>query len=153
MHGYDAQGLIRAWTPPTAAYRTSNSVGVDVLYLVAVVHKGVTPPASWADLAQPQYQGGVAVPSPSFAASALGALGYFAAAPGYGISYYERLKANGAKQVNSPDSVLTGVAQGTYRAGITLANSAYAEQRKGSPIEVIWPPRARRRVLAQIQVA
>ncbi len=142
MHGYDAQGLIRAWTPPatpSAAYRTANSVGVDVLYLVAVVHKGVPPPASWAELAQSQYRGGVAVPSPSFAASALGALGYFAGAPGYGMSYYERLKANGAKQVNSPDNVLTSVAQGTYRAGFTLANSAYAAQRKGSPIEVIWP--------------
>ena len=142
MHNYDAQGLIRAWTPPatpSAAYRTANSIGVDVLYLVAVVHKGVPPPASWADLAQPQYRGGVAVPSPSFAASALGALGYFAAAPGYGMSYYEKLKANGAKQVNSPDNVLTGVAQGTYRAGFTLANSAYAAQQKGSPIEVVWP--------------
>jgi iron(III) transport system substrate-binding protein len=142
MHGYDTQGLIRAWTPPAAptpAYRTANSIGVDVLYLVAVVHKGVTPPASWADLAQPTYRGGVAVPSPSFAAAALGALGYFAAAPGYGISYYEKLKANGAKQVNSPDNVLTGVAQGTYRAGFTLANAAYAAQQKGSPIEVVWP--------------
>ncbi len=144
MHGYDAQGLLRPWTAPgaadlDAAYRTGHFVGVDVLYLVAVVHKGVTRPASWADLTKPEYRGGVALPSPSFAASALGMLGYFSSAPGYGMAYYEKLKRNGAKQVNSPDNVLTGVAQGTYRAGFTLANAAYAAQKKGSPIDVMWP--------------
>jgi iron(III) transport system substrate-binding protein len=144
MHGYDAQGLLRPWTASGAAdldpaYRTQHFVGVDLLYLVAVVHKGVTRPASWADLTKPEYRGGVALPSPSFAASALGMLGYFASAPGYGMAYYEKLKSNGAKQVNSPDNVLTGVAQGTYRAGFTLANAAYAAQNKGSPIDVVWP--------------
>ncbi len=144
MHGYDAQGLIGA-DPPVgppgldARFRADHFVGVDLLYLVAVVHKGNPAPASWADLAGPQYRGGVALPSPSFAASALGMLGYFASAPGYGMAYYEKLKANGAKQVDSPDTVLTGVAQGTYRAGFALANSAYAAQRKGSPIDIVWP--------------
>jgi iron(III) transport system substrate-binding protein len=142
MHGYEAQGLMRTWSPPaspSAAYRTARAVGVDVLYLVAVVHSGVAHPASWAELTGPAYRGGVAVPSPSFAASALGALGYFAATPGYGMSFYARLKANGAKQVDSPDNVLTGVAQGTYRAGLALANAAYAAKKKGSPVDVVWP--------------
>ena len=66
-------------------------------------------------------------------------LGYFASTRGYGMAYYEALKSNGAKQVNSPDNVLTGVAQGTYRAGFALANAAYAAQKKGSPIEIVWP--------------
>ena len=69
MHGYDAQGLLRPWTASGAAdldpaYRTQHFVGVDLLYLVAVVHKGVTRPASWADLTKPEYRGGVALPSP-----------------------------------------------------------------------------------------
>ncbi len=144
MHGYDAQGLLRGGIAFGAAgldpaYRSAHFVAVDLLYMVAVVHKGVPHPASWADLTKPEYRGGVALPSPSFAASALGMLGYFASAPGYGMAFYDKLKSNGAKQVNSPDNVLTGVAQGTYRAGFTLANSAYAAQQKGSPIDVVWP--------------
>jgi len=144
MHGYDTQGLLADWTPTgaadiPAAYRNPRFTGVDVLYMVAVVHNGTAPPAVWSDLTKPAYRGAVALPDPSFAASALGTLGYLAAAPGYGLDFYKQLKTNGAKQVNSPDDVLTGVEQGRYRAGITLANTAYAGQKKGSPIQVGWP--------------
>ncbi len=144
MHGYDSQGLLRAWTPPNAsdipsAYRTAHFTGVDLLYMVLVVHKGAPAPTSWAELAQPAWQGKVALPSPSFAASALGALGYFAATPGYGMDYYKQLKSQGAVQVNAPADTLTGVEQGTYAAGMTLANAAYTDLKKGSPIEVVWP--------------
>ena len=144
MHGYDTQGLLADWTPADAsdipaAYRGPRFTGVHVLYMVAVVHEGTPPPGAWSDLTGPAYRGAVALPDPSFAASALGTLGYLAAAPGYGLDFYKRLEANGAKQVNSPDDVLTGVEQGRYKAGITLANTAYAGQKKGSPIEVVWP--------------
>jgi iron(III) transport system substrate-binding protein len=144
MNGYDEQGLLADWMPASgndigSGYRTSRFTGVDLLYLVAVTHKGVPAPASWSDLTGPAYHNGVALPSPTFAASALGMLGYFVNAAGYGMDYYKALKANGAKQLNSPDDVLTGVAQGTYKAGFVLANSAYAAKQKGSPIEVTWP--------------
>lgn len=144
MHGYDSQGLLRSWSPPDAAdipaaYRTPHFVGIDVLYMGLVVRKGASMPTTWAELLAPQYRGKVALPSPSFAASALGMLGYFASAPGYGMAYYRGLKANGAVQVNSPADTLTGVEQGTYAAGFTLTNAAYADQKKGSPIQVGWP--------------
>ncbi len=144
MHGYDSQGLLREWSPPNAsgipsAYRAPHFTGIDLLYMVLVVHKGGSAPTSWADLVKPEYRGKVALPSPSFAASALGLLGYFASTPGYGVDYYKRLKGNGAVQLNAPADTLTGVEQGRYTAGFTLANAAYADQRKGSPIEVIWP--------------
>ncbi|HEY7047578.1 MAG TPA: extracellular solute-binding protein [Jatrophihabitantaceae bacterium] len=144
MHGYDTQGLLADWTPADAsgipaAYRGPRFTGVDVLYMVAAVHNGTAPPAAWADLTKPAYRGAVALPDPTFAASALGTLGYLAAAPGYGLDFYKQLRSNGAKQVNSPDEVLTGVEQGRYRAGITLANTAYAGQKKGSPITIVWP--------------
>jgi iron(III) transport system substrate-binding protein len=42
-------------------------------------------------------------------------------------------------QVDAPADALTGVERGTYKAAFTLADAAYADQKKGSPIEVVWP--------------
>lgn len=144
MHGYDKQGLLAAWQPADAAEipqrdRTPHFTGVDMLYMALVVHSGHRAPASWAELAAPGRHERIALPDPTFAASALGLLGYFAATPGYGMEYYRRLKAAGAVQVNSPTDALTGVEQGSYTVGVTLAESAYADRKKGSPIRVVWP--------------
>ncbi len=142
MQNYLDQKLVGGWTPQSdipARVRTNDYVGVATLYLVAVTRKGSPQPKAWADLTTEEYVGGVAVPDPGTAASALGALGYFAQNPDYGIAFYAALKKNGAVQVGTPDNVTTGVAQGVYRAGITIANSAYPAQKKGSPINVVWP--------------
>jgi len=142
MQDYANQKLVGGWTPRTAIpakYRTRDYVGVALLYMVAVVHRGVPAPKAWSDLTGPTYSGKVAVPDPAVAASALGALGYFAEDPHYGMDFYAQLKKRGAKQVSTPDDVVTGVAEGTYRAGMTIANSAYAATKAGSPLEVRWP--------------
>jgi iron(III) transport system substrate-binding protein len=142
MRGYLDQQLVGGWRPEEAAgiptqFRTADYVGAAVLYLVAVHSKSVSPKA-WSDLTGAAYAP-VAVPDPGVAASALGALGYFSQAKGYGLDFYRKLEQQGAKQVSTPDNVTTGVAQGQYRAGLTIANSAYLAQSKGSPIEVTWP--------------
>lgn len=143
MQRYSAQGLLAKWTPADASalprvFRTSSYVGAAVLYMVAVYHTGVPAPQNWSDLTSAP-SGKVAVPDPSFAASALGALGYFSRAPGYGLNFYKSLKTSGAVQVSSPDNVTTGVAQGIYGTGMTTANSAYAAHKAGSPVGVAWP--------------
>lgn len=142
MRDYVEQDLVGGWTPETDIaedFRTEDYVGVAVLYMVAISAEGIEPPESWSDLTGEEYADGVAIPDPSFAASALGALGYFSQDPDFGIEFYEDLKDNGAVQVSAPDEVTTGVAEGVYQAGITNANSAYAAQNSGSPIEVVWP--------------
>jgi iron(III) transport system substrate-binding protein len=142
MQNFVNQHLIGGWTPRSDIdpdVRTSDYVGVAVLYLVAVTHKGVAAPHSWADLAGPNYAGAVAVPNPGFAASALGALGYFTQNKDYGFGFYAKLKKSGAVQVNSPDDVTNGVAQGVYKVGMTIASSAYTAQKSGSPITIVWP--------------
>ena len=142
MQDYVKQGLVGGWTPETpisSKYRTDDYVGVALLYMVAVSGEGVPQPKSWSGLTGPAYKGGVAVPDPGVAASALGALGYFANDPDYGTGFYSALRKSGAEQVATPDDVVTGVAEGTYDAGITIANSAYAAKENGSPIEVTWP--------------
>lgn len=145
MHGYDAQGLLERWTPSDlskvpAGYRTNTFWGTRVLYLVIVMHKGLTPaPTRWSDLTSPAYKNAVVIPDPAFAGSALAALGYFDQAPGFGLDFYKQLKANGAVQISSIDDVVNGVAQGRYKLGIALEYSARAAIKKGSPIEVVWP--------------
>jgi len=138
------QKLVGGWVPPGATaipeqYRTEDYVGVALLYMVAVSRDKAPAPQAWSDLTGAAYRGAIAVPDPSVAASALGALGWFAAAPDYGVGFYRSLKADGAVQVSTPDDVTTGVAQGRYKAGITIANSAYAAKEAGSPVAVTWP--------------
>jgi iron(III) transport system substrate-binding protein len=145
MHGYDTQGLLERYTAPSAKdlpaqYRTASFAGAAVLYLVLVYRNGVTPvPTNWSNLTDAAYKNAVAVPDPGFAGSAMGALGYFGKQQGFGLDFYRSLKANGGVQVNSPDDVVTGVAQGRYKIGMTIADSALAAAKKGSPIAVVWP--------------
>jgi iron(III) transport system substrate-binding protein len=144
VQAYVDQGLVGGWTPPEAAdipaqFRTEDAVGAHVLYMVAVHRTEVPAPRAWWDLAGPDHTGALAVPDPSVAASALGALGWFAADPGHGVDFYRALQRNGAVQVSTPDDVTTGVAQGVYDAGLTTATSAYAARDDGSPVEVAWP--------------
>ncbi|MDP8909715.1 MAG: extracellular solute-binding protein, partial [Chloroflexota bacterium] len=83
---------------------------------------------------------------------ALGALGYFAHADGFGLEYYRRLKANGAVQVQSPGDVITGVAEGRFKAGMTLDFLARAAVAKGSPIEISAPEPGAVRLFAPMAV-
>jgi iron(III) transport system substrate-binding protein len=133
MQDFVTQGLVGGWTPQTEipeAVRTPDYVGIAMLYMVAITRKGKPAPANWKDLAD---TGKVAVPDPKVAASALGALAYF------GTDFYADLRSKGAVQVSTPDDVTTGVAQGLYDAGMTIANSAYAAAKSGSPVTVSWP--------------
>lgn len=156
MQQYAAQGMLRRWTPPEVAAvpaeaRTDTFWGVASLDVVVVSAPGKAP-TSWQDLADPSYRGSVAVPDPSFAGSAFGALGYFAGADGYGLDYYRRLKANGAVQVQTPADVLTGVAEGRFTAGMTLDFSARAAVAKGSPVVISAPAPGAVRLYAPVAV-
>ena len=145
MHGYDSQGLLMKYTAPSAKalpaqYRTSSFAGAGLLYLVLVYRKGLTPvPTSWNDLTNAAYRDAAAFPDPGFAGSAMGALGYFGEEKGFGLDFYKKLRANGGVQVKTPEDVITGVAQGAFKLGMTIADSAIAAVKKGSPVEVAWP--------------
>ena len=145
FYGYDSQKMLLHWTPSDVANvptrdRGPTFWGTTVLRLVIVVHRGTSPmPQSWRDLTAPALRGEVEVPNPGFASSAMGELAYFAQSPAYGLDYFRRLKANGAVQVDSPDTVLTDVATGRKKAGIALDFSAEAAKKQGSPIELVYP--------------
>lgn len=141
MQSLVSQGLVGGWVPDNASaipgkFRTADYVGAHVLYMVAIHHADAPAPKTWRDLTQDEQ---VAIPDPSVAASALGALGYFAQSPDYGMDFYKQLANAGAVQVSTPDEVTIGVAQGTYNMGMTIATSAYQAKKDGSPVDVVWP--------------
>ncbi len=156
MQQFAAQGLLRRWSPAAAAAvpaeaHTDTFWGVTTSDVVVVSEPGAAP-KNWQDLAGPRYRDAVALPDPSFAGSAFGALGYFALADGYGLDYYRRLKANGAVQVQSPGDVISGVAEGRFTAGMTLDFLARAAVTKGSPLEISAPAPGAVRLYAPVAV-
>ncbi len=145
IEGYASRGLLREWQPDGAAaldpaYTAATYWGTRVLNMVIVAGADADPaPPGWASLADEAFRDAVALPNPAFAGSAFGALGYFAGDPSFGLDYYRSLKDNGATQVQTPDEVTTGVAEGRFAAGITLDFSARSAVEKGSPVQLIWP--------------
>lgn len=143
MEQYESDGMFAqppddAVTAVDPQFVSGGYVGTRILNMVLVHHSDVTPPAAWDELADLDAPAPVAIPDPGFAGSALGALGYFAI-DGGGLEFYERLKAAGAVQVQAPDEVTTGVAEGRFSAGMTLDNSARTAQEKGSPVSFVAP--------------
>jgi len=145
MESYAQDGLFQPWPLPAltgvpAQDKTKYFWGTRELYLVIVAHKGLTPmPANWSDLASPAYKGKVALPDPAAAGSAFAALGYFDTTPGFGIGFYDKLKANGAVQVSTIPEVVTDVAEGRYQLGITLDSEVRSAIKEGSPVVMDWP--------------
>ena len=144
MESYAQDSLFQPWPLPNLTGvppqdKTTYFWGTRELYLVIVAHKGLTPrPASWADLTSPAYKGKVALPDPAAAGSAFAALGYFATEPGFSMSFYDQLKANGAVQVSTIPEVVTDVAEGRYQLGITLDSEVRAAIKEGSPVVLDW---------------
>jgi iron(III) transport system substrate-binding protein len=145
VQAYAAQDLLRTWEPTEAAgidqaYRGASYWGTRFLNMVIVRGSDVAGgPMSWSDLATSAYRDAVAIPDPGFAGSAFGALGYFALSSSAGLDFYAALKANGTVQVKTPDEVTAGVAEGRFKVGMTLDNSARTAVTKGSPVVMAWP--------------
>lgn len=145
MEEYERQGVL-AKVPEDAAaavpdrLRSETYVGTRILNMVIVHGRALhQPPSAWRDLADARYRGAVALPDPSFAGSALGALGYFALSGDAELGFYRDLAANKAVQVQSPDEVTNGVAEGQFDVGMTLDNSVRGAAEKGSPVTLAAP--------------
>jgi len=123
-----------------ADFKTTYFWGTRVLYVIIVAHNGTNPmPRTWSDLVSPAYRGKVALPDPAAAGSAFAALGYLAQASGFGLAYYQKLRANGAVQVSTVPEVVTDVAAGRYAVGVTLDSEVRTAIKKGSPVTLVWP--------------
>ena len=106
---------------------------------IAVNTAAKSKPASWADLAKPEYKGQIAMPSPLYSGAAAIMLGTMTARPDLGWSYFEKLKADDVVAVRGNGAVLTAVASGEKAYGVLVDFMAFNARAKGSPIEFVFP--------------
>ena len=96
-------------------------------------------PASWADLAKPEYKGQVAMPSPLYSGAAAIMLGTMTARPDLGWTFFEKLKAGEAVAMRGNGAVVTAVANGEKSYGVLVDFMAFNAKAKGSPVDFIFP--------------
>ncbi|HVN33718.1 MAG TPA: ABC transporter substrate-binding protein [Casimicrobiaceae bacterium] len=106
---------------------------------IAVNTAAKSRPASFADLAKPEYKGQLMMPSPLYSGAAAIMLGTMTGRPDLGWGYFERLKAADAMAVRGNGAVLTAVANGEKAYGILVDFMAFNAKAKGSPIDFVFP--------------
>jgi iron(III) transport system substrate-binding protein len=136
------------------AYPNANLVGLDpasydrdktyfgsklITTGIAVNTAAKSRPASFADLAKPEYKGQVTMPSPLYSGAAAIMLGTMTSRPDLGWSYFEKLKAANTIAVRGNGAVLTAVANGEKAYGILVDFMAFNAKAKGSPIDFVFP--------------
>ncbi len=106
---------------------------------IAVNTAAKSRPASWADLAKPEYKGQIAMPSPLYSGAAAIMLGTMTERSDLGWSFFEKLKAADAVAVRGNGAVLNAVANGEKSYGVLVDFMAFNAKAKGSPIDFVFP--------------
>ena len=117
-------------------YFGSKLITTGIAYNTAAEQK----PEHWADLAKPEYAGGLVMPSPLYSGAAAYLLAGFTANPELGWDYFETLKKNETISVRGNGAVLKSVASGEKPYGILVDFMAMNAKAEGSPIEFVFPP-------------
>ena len=94
---------------------------------------------SWQDLAAPEAEGQVVMPSPLTSGAALIHYATLRGAEGLGQDYFEALAANGALADGGNGGVFRAVAGGEKTYGIVVDFLPIREAAAGSPVEFVFP--------------
>jgi iron(III) transport system substrate-binding protein len=106
---------------------------------IAVNTAAKSRPASWADLAKPEYKGQIAMPSPLYSGAAAIMLGTMTARSDLGWPFFEKLHADDAVAMRGNGAVLNAVANGEKSYGVLVDFMAFNAKAKGSPIDFVFP--------------
>ncbi len=134
----NADKLIPEWSDAAKGYFSYSASALGIVYNTKLVQ---APPASWSDLAKPEWKGLVNIPDPSLSGSALDFMsGYLSAAGEDGWKLFEQYKQNdvamaGANQ-EALDPVITG-AKSVVAAGVDYM--AYKAKSQGEPVDIVYP--------------
>ena len=124
--------LDRDWVDPEGRWAASR---VSVMAIGAPADL-VDPPTRFSDLAAPRFAGRVSMPDPLASGTAFTWLAF---ATQDGWESVDALRAGGLVAAGGNAAVQSRVESGERPIGILLAENVLAAQRKGSPIQVIYP--------------
>jgi iron(III) transport system substrate-binding protein len=108
--------------------------------MVMIAHKdfpAAKRPATFKDLAKPELKGIVQLGSPLESGTAFTIVAYLSRK--YGWDYFQQLRGNGVAAAGGNSTVVQKVESGEKKIGVVLLENALAAQKRGSPIEVIYP--------------
>lgn len=143
MDALATSGVLDSYMPATASSLPQGLTGKDwagvlTFQNVIMYRKGIlNPPADWADLTKPAYKGKVVIADPSYSGTTFGQVGELSNK--FGWTYFQDLKANGARVEQSTNTVGTDIAQGMDDVGITLDSVVRSLISTGAPIAIVWP--------------
>jgi iron(III) transport system substrate-binding protein len=153
----DQQGLLEPYAPAGLAtvnprFRDANDppkwVGIDVWMSAFCVNTieseklGLPIPKSWADLADPVYQGHIVMSNP--ASSGTGFLSVStilqnSASEDDGWAYLDKLHNNIAQYMHSGSRPCKAAGAGEYPIGVSFGYRAVKQKNDGEPIEAVFP--------------
>lgn len=108
--------------------------------MVMIAHKdfpATSRPKTFEDLTKPAFKGLVQSGSPLESGTTFSTVAYLSRK--YGWSFFEKLRANNLASSGGNSTVIQKVESGEKKIGIVLLENALAAQKRGSPVEVIYP--------------
>jgi iron(III) transport system substrate-binding protein len=131
-----AQNLDTAYYDNEKMYYGTVAISSVLIYNTNMVK---TPPRDWSDLLGPAAKNNISMASPLYSGAAAYMLGVLTRQNQFGWSFYEKLKANGAKVGRGNGGVITDVVNGEKAYGIVIDYMAYNAKKEGNPVDFIFP--------------
>lgn len=98
-------------------------------------------PATWDDLAKPEFKNAVGMADPAVAAPAYPFVSWFFQDKGLeeGKKFFGNLFENGAKVYPKNPNVVEALLNGDIKVAALQESNAYTMKKNGEPIEIVWP--------------
>jgi iron(III) transport system substrate-binding protein len=111
---------------------------VNVAAIVMRTDKGIEPPKSWTDLADPRYKGAMVMPDPSYTAIQLQVVGTIVKKHGW--EFYQKLKANDVMIVQGHQQVSEALTRGERVLAAEGADQySWLDRKAGHKIQTVFP--------------
>lgn len=120
---------------PEGAFYSTKMITTGIMYNTGAGMR----PASWRDLARPEAENLVTMPSPLTSGAALIHVAALVNLEGFGWDYFRVLAGNGAQAAGGNGGVFKAVASGEKAYGIVVDYLPIREKAKGAPVEFVFP--------------
>jgi iron(III) transport system substrate-binding protein len=136
-----AEGIPPALVDPEG-YWTGFSARIRVIAYNTLLVKAEEAPQSVFDLADPKWQGQVALADPRFGSTSFHVAALYALAGDEKMDdFFRRLKANGVRVVDGNSVVRDMVARGEVKVGLTDTDDVNVAMEDGQPVAMVLPDR------------